>query len=52
MGWYFGFKCYLICNERGEISNFMITPGDVNDSKSIEYKAFVEFVYGKFVEDK
>ena len=52
MGWFFGFKLYLICNECGERLNFMITPGDVNDRKPLEYKSFVEFVYGKLVGDK
>ena len=52
MGWFFGFKLHLICNERGELLNFMITPGDVDDRKTIEYKAFVEFIYGKIVGDK
>ena len=45
MGWFFGFKLHLICNEHGEILNFMITPGDVDDRKPLEYKAFVEFIY-------
>lgn len=45
MGWFFGFKLHLICNEKGEILNFMITPGDVDDRKPLEYKAFVEFIY-------
>ena len=26
MGWFFRFKLHLICNERGELLNFMITP--------------------------
>ncbi|MBQ2208887.1 MAG: IS982 family transposase, partial [Prevotella sp.] len=52
MGWFFSFKLHLICNERGELLNFMITPGDVDDRKPLEYKAFVEFIYGKLVEDK
>ncbi len=30
----------------------MITPGDVDDRKPLEYKAFVEFIYGKLVGDK
>lgn len=46
MGWFFGFKLHLICNERGELLNFMITPGDVDDRKPLEYKPFVEFLYG------
>ena len=52
MGWFFGFKLHLICNEKGELLNFMITPGDVDDRKPLEYKAFVDFIYGKLVGDK
>ena len=52
MGWFFGFKLHLICNEKGEVLNFIITPGDVDDRKQLEYKAFVEFIYGKLVGDK
>jgi len=29
MGWFFGFKLHLICNEKGEVLNFMITLSDV-----------------------
>ena len=31
MGWYFGFKLHLMCNERGEILNFMLTKANVDD---------------------
>lgn len=30
----------------------MITPGDVDDRKPLEYKAFVDLIYGKLVGDK
>lgn len=52
MGWFFGFKLHLICNERRELLNFMFTPGDVDDRKPLEYKAFVESIYEKLVGDK
>ena len=52
MGWFFGFKLHLICNERGELLNFMITSGNVDDSKPLEYKSFMDFIYGKLVGDK
>ena len=52
MGWFFGFKLHLICNEKGELINFMITPGDVDDRKPLEYKVFVDLIYGKLVGDK
>ena len=38
MGWFFGFKLHLICNERGELLNFMITPGGVDDRKPLNTK--------------
>ena len=52
MGWFFGFKLHLICNEKGELLNFMITPGDVDDRKPLEYKAFIEFIHGKLFGDR
>ena len=52
MGWFFGFKLHLICNEKGELLNFIITLVDVDDRKPFEYKAFVDFIYGKLVGDK
>ena len=30
----------------------MITPGDVDDRKPLEYKSFVEYIYGKLVGDR
>ena len=52
MGWFFGFKLHLICNEKGELLNFMITAGDIDDREPLKYNAFVEFLYGKLVGDK
>lgn len=52
MGWFFGFKLHLVCKEKTELLNFMITPGDVDDRKPLEYSSFVEFLYGKLVGDK
>ena len=52
MGWFFGFKLHLICNEKGELLNFMITPGDIDDREPLKYNAFVEFLFGKLVGDK
>ena len=46
------YRTAIICNEKGELLNFMITPGDVDDRKPLEYKAFVNFICGKLVGDK
>ena len=52
MGWFSALSSTFICNEKGELLNFMITPGDIDDRKPLEYKAFVDFIYGKLVGDK
>lgn len=52
MGWFFGFKLHLICNEKGELLNFVFTPGDVDDRKPLEYESFIRQIYGKLVGDK
>ena len=31
MGWYYGFKLHLLCNERGELLNFALTRANVDD---------------------
>lgn len=52
MGWFFGFKLHLICNEKGELLNFMVTPGDVDDRKPLENKHFIEQIFDKLIADK
>ena len=52
VGWLFGFKLHLICNEKGELLNFMATSGDVDDKKPLENKKFVEIIFDKLVADK
>ena len=39
-------------HRESQLLNFMITPGDVDDRKPLEYKAFVDLIYGKLVGDK
>jgi len=31
MGWLYGFKIHIVSNDQGEIINFAITPGNVDD---------------------
>ena len=33
-------------------STLVMTPGDIDDRKPLEYQAFVEFIHGKLVGDK
>lgn len=41
---FFGFKLHLICNEKGELLNLLIIPGDTNNRKPLVYKTFVESI--------
>lgn len=52
MGWFFGFKLHLMCNDRGEILNFVFTPANVDDREPLNYENFIKDVYGKLVGDK
>ncbi len=52
LGWFYGFKLHLNCNNKGELLNFMITPEDVDDRELLKMKSFVEFIYGKLVGGK
>ncbi|PTM04931.1 MAG: hypothetical protein DA405_05615 [Bacteroidetes bacterium] len=40
MGWFFGFKLHIIINERGEIIDFLITRGNVDDRKPLKDMSF------------
>lgn len=52
VGWFFGFKLHLICNERGELLNFVFTPANTDDRQPLDYAAFMKNVKGKLVGDK
>jgi len=52
MGYFFGFKLHLVINDKGEIQNFVITPGNVDDRKPLKNDRFLEKIYGKLFADK
>ena len=52
MGWFYGFKLHLICNEKGDLLNFMVTPGNMDDRKPLRNKSFIERIFGRLVGDK
>ncbi len=49
-GWFFGFKLHLVVNDRGEILQFCITPGNVDDRKPVPRLA--KKLFGKLFGDK
>ena len=52
MDYFFGFKLHLIINDKGEILNFVITQGNVDDREQLKNERFIESMEGKLYGDK
>lgn len=52
MGYFYGFKLHLVINEKGELLNFVITPGNVDDREPLKNKRFIKTIKGKLYGDK
>lgn len=52
MGYFFGFKLHFVINDKGEILNFVLTPGNTDDREPLKNKKFVEQIKGKLYADK
>ena len=52
MGYFYGFKLHLVINEKGELLNFVITPGNVDDREPLKNKRFIKKITGKLYGDK
>lgn len=52
MGWYIGFKLHLLCNERGEILNFVLTRANVDDRNESVIEPLTDKLFGKLYADK
>jgi hypothetical protein len=52
MGWFFGFKLHLLCNERGELINFCLTRGNVDDRNQKVFSVLSNGLFGKLYADK
>jgi Transposase DDE domain len=51
-GWFFGFKLHLIINDKGEMLDFMLTQGNVDDREPLKNKDFHKRIFGKLFGDK
>jgi hypothetical protein len=52
MGWFYGFKLHLVCNDRGELLSFCLTPGNVDDRNIDTLKTLTKNLFGKLFGDK
>ena len=52
LGWFYGFKLHIIINDRGEILDFIITSGNVDDRKPLNDMDLHKRIFGKLYGDK
>lgn len=47
MGWFHGFKLHLICNDKGKLLSFCLTPGNVDDRNQYVFNVLIKNIFGK-----
>jgi len=52
VGWFYGFKVHVIINGKGEILDFLISPGNTADNNSQIIEKITKTVHGKVYGDK
>jgi hypothetical protein len=52
MGWFYGFKLHLVINDKGEIIQWQLTPGNCDDREPLKNKKFTERLFGKLFADR
>jgi hypothetical protein len=52
MGWFFGFKLHLVCNDKGELLNFCLTKANVDDRNKNVMNVLTKNLLGKLYGDK
>ena len=50
VGWFFGFKLHLVINDRGELLNVQLTPGNIDDRQPVV--ELLQDLWGKVFADK
>ena len=52
MGWFHGFKLHIIVNDKGEILNFVITQGNVDNGEPLKKGNILNRIFGSPYADK
>lgn len=47
MGWFYGFKLYFVCNEKGEIIRFYFSTGNTDDRDTRIFEVLKKKLFGK-----
>lgn len=52
LGYFYGFKLHIIINDKGEILNFVLTKGNIDDRQPLLAGSLLKEVWGKIFGDK
>jgi hypothetical protein len=52
MGWFQGFKLHLVCNDKGELLSFVLTPANVDDRTPQMVMVLTKELFGKLIGDR
>lgn len=52
LGWFYGFKLYLVCNDKGQIIDFLLTKANVDERYPLKNKNFHDKISAKIYGDK
>ena len=52
MGWFHGFKLHIVINDKGELLDFMVTQGNVDDRAPLKQENFLKTIFGSLYADK
>ena len=52
VGWFYGFKLHLVCNDKGDLINFCLTKGNVDDRNQEVFNVLAKELFGKLYADK
>ena len=52
IGWFYGFKLHLLCNDMGQLIDIQVTPGNTDDRKPLRNKSFIAKLWGQLFGDK
>lgn len=52
IGWFYGFKLHIVINDKGELIDFLFTPGNTDDRQPLKDKNFHKRLFGKLFGDK
>ena len=52
LGWFYGFKLHLVCNDKGQIIDFLLTKANVDDRYPLKNKNFHDKISAKIYGDK